>query len=192
MNATRWLGLALTAGVIGGTLGCSNSVPNATSDSPAMIPQVQNAPSGKLAPEQVLTAERKIMVNGEAMTVEQIRKQIPSRISAADAPKMLVQIDPDKIVKEDAKGDLQTQQWGRRAFFGRGFYGGYGLYGRGLYGYGGLGLYGGYGYYPFGGYYWPYYSYAGYYYPYSYASYYYPYLYGYSGLYYPYYYRWWW
>ena len=189
MKATRWFGLAVTAGILGGTLGCAQTTTTASAPAPA-IPQLQTPVNGTVAPDKLIVDNQKLMVNGEAMTVDQIRKQLPARISAADAAKMLVQIDPDKIVKENAKSDMSTQQWGRgfygRGFYGRGFYGGYGLYGRGLYGYGG------YGYYPYGGYYWPYYSYAGYYYPYSYASYYYPYLYGYSSLYYPYYYRWWW
>ena len=195
MVKSRWLGLALTAGVCGGPLGCAQTSTTATAPAPA-IPQLQTPVNGDVAPDKLIVDNQKIMVNGEAMTADQIRQQLPSRISAADAAKMLVQIDPDQIVKETAESDMKTQQWRRgfygRGFYGRGFYGGYGLYGRGLYGYGGLG-YGGYGYYPYGGYYWPYYSYAGYYYPYSYASYYYPYLYGYGARYYPFYYRrfWW-
>ncbi|MNY20104.1 hypothetical protein D3C86_1535670 [compost metagenome] len=184
MKATRWLGLAVTAGVLGGTLGCAQTSTTASAPAPA-IPQLQTPVSGTLAPDKLIIDNQKLMVNGQAMSVDQVRKQLPSRISAADAAKMLVQIDPNKIVKETAKSEQKTQIWWGGGLWGRGFWGGYGLYGAGLYGYGG------YGYYPYYGYYWPYYSYAGYYYPYSYASYYYPYLYGYGGLYYPYYYRWW-
>lgn len=188
MKATRWLSLALTTGVIGSMVGCANPAPTLSPPSSPIIPQAQPAPQNALPPDQVLTAERTLMVNGKAMTMDEIRQHLPSRIPAADAAKVLVQIDPDKIVKEAASNELETQQWWffRRGYFARGFFGGWPLFSSSLFAYP-------YAYYPFAGYYWPYYLSGGFYYPFSYASFYYPYLYGYGGLYYPFYFRrfWW-
>ncbi len=188
MKATRILTLALATSLMG-TVGCAQNVPNVPAAQTPEIPQVQAVANGDVAPDQLLVDNFQTMVNGKAMTMEEIRKQLPARISAADAAKMLVKLDMDKVAKD---GDYDTQQWrgrfGGRGFIGRGFHGGLGFrsrflgFGRGL-GFGGLGFF------PYSSYYFPYYYNAGYYYPYSYnfantlCS---PYLYGYGGSYFPY------
>lgn len=195
MKATRIFGLAV-ATTLAGTLGCAQNVPSVPAAQTPDIPQVQAAANGPVAPENLLVGNFQTMVNGQAMSVDEIRKQLPSRISAADAAKMLVKIDIDKVVQD---GEYDTQQF-RRGFGGRGFigrgFGGRGFFGRGFYGGYGFrsrffnrGFYGGLGFYPYSSYYFPYYYNAGYYYPYTYSyantlcS---PYLYGYGGSYYPY------
>lgn len=179
MKATRWLGLAVTAGVIGGTLGCSNSMPVNSTQAPAVIPQAQNVPGGDLAPDKLAAGDRQIMVNGKAMSFDEIRKQLPSRISEADAAKMLVKINPDQVVKDGS--EQSVQQW-RGRFFGRGFFG------RSFFN-----RFSTFSYFPFYNYYFPYYNYAGYYYPYYYPYYsysYFPYFYNYGYRYWPYSYWW--
>lgn len=95
-------------------------------------------------------------------------KQLPARISAADAEKLLVKIDGAQV---DESSGNRALQWVR--------YLGYGYPYRSY-------LYGAYSYYPYGNYYYPY-SYAGgYYYPYTYGSYS-PFFYRRYGLYRPYY-----
>lgn len=201
MKANRILGLALTTG-LAATLGCAQHAPSIAPAQAPAIPQLQTMTEGSVAPDQVLVGNQQTMVNGQAMTVEEIRKQLPSRISEADAAKMLVKIDIDKV-NQDASFD--TQQRFGRGFGGRGFargFGGRGFFGRGFYGGFGFrnrffnrGFYGGLGFYPYSSYYFPYYYNAGYYYPYSYSyantlcS---PYLYGYGGSYWPYTYGWGW
>lgn len=208
MKMTKSLGLALSAAMVGTALGCSSAVPSASTTETTVIPKAASIVEGSLAPDQLLKNDRQIMVNGQAMTFDQVRKMLPARISAAEASKMLVKIDESKVV--DVKS-METQQWRGRGFYGRGigrgfglgwgrgFYGGYGGlyggYGAGLWGgYGGLGCgYGGFSYLGLGGYYFPYYPIGAYYYPYiypygglSYA----PYMYGYGGGLYPYSYCW--
>lgn len=195
MKATRIFGLAV-ATTLAGTLGCAQNVPSVPAAQTPDIPQVQAAANGPVAPENLLVGNFQTMVNGQAMSVDEIRKQLPSRISAADAAKMLVKIDIDKV-NQDSSFDTQQfrGRFGGRGFIGRGF-GGRGFFGRGFYGGYGFrsrffnrGFYGGLGFYPYSSYYFPYYYNAGYYYPYTYSyantlcS---PYLYGYGGSYYPY------
>jgi hypothetical protein len=183
----------MSAALVGAGLGCAPAVPGA--QSPADVPQALNLSEGTVAPDQHIKSDRQIMVDGQPMDVDQIRKQLPSRISEADAAKLLIELDPSKIVEDK---DLEVQQrYGRygRGYgrsYGRGYARGFGRgYGRGFYGRYGYGRYGyrRFRYYGHRGYYYPYYRYAGYYYPYSYpyaSSYYYPYMYGYGGHYYPY------
>ncbi len=185
MKMTRSLSLALSVALVGTALGCASTAPNANTPAPAAIPQASSITEGSVHPDQFMQSDRQIMVNGQAMSFDQIRKNLPSRISEADAAKLLVEIDTSKI----KDGDMEVQQRFGRGFargfsrgWGRGFYGGFG---RGL-GYGG---YGRFRYLGYGGSYWPYYGYGGYYYPYSYGYgglSYWPYLYGYGGGYYPY------
>lgn len=189
MNATRILTLVLSAGLVGTSLGCAQTSTTATAPEPA-IPQLQAPANGAVAPENLLVGNQQTMVNGQTLTVEQIRQQLPSRISAADAAKMLVKIDESQVALEGS--DQNTQQlrrFGGRSFFGRGIYGGLRYRSRFF----GRGIYGGLSYYPYGSYYFPYYNYGSYYYPYtySYGSYLYsPYFYGYGARYWPYTYGW--
>lgn len=211
MKATRILGLALTTG-LAATLGCAQTAPTITpapepAAAPATtlaLPQLQTMTEGTIAPDNLLVDNQQTMVNGQAMSVEEIRKLLPSRISEADAAKMLVKIDLDKV-NQSAEFDTQ-QRFGRgfgRGFvgrgFGRGFVGrgfGRGFFGRGIYGGWGFrnrffnrGFFGGLGFLPYSSYYFPYYYNAGYYYPYTYSfantlcS---PYLYGWGGSFWPY------
>lgn len=189
MNAPRWWSLALSVGLIGATLGCAQGVP--TTQPPEAFAPADTM--GTLPPESVILGDRQISANGQTMTLDQIRKLLPARLTPAEASKLLVSINPDRI---DPSGSQEVQVRG----FGRG-YGGYGRgYGRGYGGYGfhrgfwpGFGAryrYGAYGYYPYGGYYFPYAYNAGYYTPYCYpyaGATYYPFLYGYGNLYNPFY-----
>jgi hypothetical protein len=95
-------------------------------------------------------------------------KQLPARISAADAEKLLVKIDANQV---DQNAGNRSLQWIR----GFGFGYPYRSY-----------LYGAYSYYPYGSYYYPYSYIGGSYYPYSYGAYS-PFFYRRSGLYRPYY-----
>ncbi|GEM_PF-1772251 len=198
MKATRFLSLALTTGLMG-TMGCAQSVPSLSPAPAPAIPQLQATAGGSVAPDQLLVGDQQTMVNGQAMSVDQIRKLLPARISAADAAKMLVKIDMDQVVQT---GEYDTQQRFGRGFGGRGFgrgFGGRRFFGRGFFGgsrfrsrFFGRGF-GGLSYFPYSSYYFPYSYSAGYYYPYTYnyantlCS---PYLYGYGGSYYPYTYGW--
>jgi len=182
MKATRWLGLAVTAGVLGGTLGCAQNMPSASTQAPAVIPQAQSASGGDTAPDKLVAGERQIMVNGKAMSIDEIRKQLPSRISEADAAKMLVKIDPSRVVTDGREQNVQ-QWWGRRFGFGRGFFGRSFFFNR----------FSTFSYFPFNNFYFPYYYNLGYYYPYSYPYYsytYWPFFYNYGLSYWPY--SWWW
>lgn len=185
MKATRIFGLAV-ATTLAGTLGCAQNVPNVPAAQTPEIPQLQAAANGPVAPDKLLVDNFQTMVDGKAMSVEEIRKQLPARISAADAAKMLVKLDMDQVNQD---GDYDTQQFrrgfGGRSFFRRGFHGGLGFRSRFF----NRSFFGGLGFYPYSSYYFPYYYNAGYYYPYAYnyantlCS---PYLYGYGGSYYPY------
>jgi hypothetical protein len=179
MKATQWLGLALSAGLLGSSLGCANTVPAASTPAPAVIPQAQSVPGGDAAPDTLFTGERQIMVDGKAMTFDEIRKQLPSRISEADAAKLLVQINPNEVMDDGKEADLQ--QWRRRAFFGRRFSPFFRTRFRSF------------SYFPYSNFYFPYYYNAGFYYPYTYPyySYYYsPFFYRHSYRYWPYSYWW--
>lgn len=186
MRVNRTLGVAMSMALVGTALGCAPAVPGA--QTAADVPQPLNLSEGTVAPDQHIQGDRHVMVDGKPMSVDQIRKELPSRISEADAAKLLIELDPSKIVESK---DLEVQQrYGRG--YGRGYARGFGRgYGRGFYGRYGYGRYG-YGrfrYYGHRGYYYPYYRYANYYYPYYYpyySNYYYPYMYGYGGYYYPY------
>lgn len=108
-------------------------------------------------------ADRQVLSVTQDATLESEIKQLPQRISVADANKMLVELDPDKIQANEGKGySVQRYRGGYRGY-GRGYWGGYRYYG-------------------LGGRYWPYARYGGFYYPYFYGSYY-PYLYPTAGLY---------
>lgn len=191
MKVNRVLTLAMSTALVGTALGCAPAIPNAST--PAQAPVMME---GAVAPDQLIAGERQIMVDGKAMSFDEIRKNLPSRLTNEEAKKLLVEIDTSKIVESN---DMELQQRGR------GFARGFGGYGRGL-GYGrgfargfgrgfsrfGRGFYGS-RFYGFGGSYWPYYNYGNYWYPYSYAYAglnYWPYMYGYGGSYYPYSYCW--
>ncbi len=179
MNATRWLGLALSAGLVGGTLGCAQSMPATSTQAPAVIPQAQSVAGGDAAPESLFTGERQIMVNGNAMNFDEIRKQLPARISEADAAKMLVTLNPNEVMNSGS--DSELQQWRGRRFFRRGFSPYFRTRFRRF------------SYFPYRNFYFPYYYNLGYYYPYTYPFYsysYYPFFYRHSYRYWPYAYRW--
>lgn len=173
MNTIRFMGLALSAAMAGTALGCAPAIPNAESS----FPKAPAMTEGTVHPDQLIQGDRQIMVKGQALTFDEFRKQMPSRISDQDAAKLLVEIDPSKITQ----GSMETQQ---SIFRSRGHIRGWG-------GFRHRGFFGTrrFRYFGYGGLYYPYYSYANYWYPYSYA--YggcsaYPYLYGYGGSYYPY------
>lgn len=175
MKATRWLGLALSAGLLAGTLGCANTVPAVSTTTPAVVPQAASTAGGELAPDQLINGERQVMVNGKAMTFDQIRQQLPARISEADAAKMLVTINPSEVM--DQGGDTDLQQWRRRSFFFRRSFSPFFR-----------SRFSTFSYFPYSNYYFPYYYNAGYYYPYYYPYYsysYYPFFYRYSYRYWP-------
>jgi hypothetical protein len=190
MKVNPYLGLALSTALAGTALGCAPAIPNSNLPAQAPVPQAQSImEEGAVHPDQLVQSDRQIMVGSQAMSFEEIRKQLPSRISKEDADRLLVDIDTSKIVQS---GDMEVQQRGRgfsRGFGGRGFsrgFGGRGFargFGRGFRSFGRSRFFG------FRGSYFPYYSLGNYYYPYSYAygAYnYYPYLYGYGSSYYPY------
>lgn len=188
MKVTRYLALAMSTALVGSALGCAPAIPNAKT--PDAIPMAQSLMEGSVHPDQLITDDRMVMVDGKTMSFEQIRQQLPARISEADAARLLVSIDPSKVMDS---GEMELQQrrgWrgGGRSFargWGRGFARGFG---RGLYR-----GFGNYRYFGYRGYYFPYYYNAGYYYPYTYpygGLTYAPYLYGYGGGLYPYSYCW--
>ncbi len=180
MSAKRWLGLALTTGLIGGTLGCSSSMPIASTQAPAVIPQAQSVPGGDAAPDSLVSGERQIMVDGKAMSFDEIRKQLPARISEADAAKMLVKLNPNEVMDQGSDSDIQ--QWRRsRFFFRRGFSPFF------------RSRFRSFSFFPFRNFYFPYYYNTGFYYPYYYPYYsysYYPFFYRYGYNYWPYAYGW--
>lgn len=154
-----WAGV-LSIGLLGAAIGCSQGMPTSTDKAPA-------------PDRQVLSVDDPAFL-GDKATFEQLRKELPQRISEEDAKNLLVRIDPSQV-KEDKTYSVQL--WGR--YWGYGFSPFY----RGLY----SSLY----YYPYRSYYFPYSYYGGAYYPYSslyYGASYYPYFYRYRSLYSPYYY----
>lgn len=183
MMVNRYLSLAMSTALVGTALGCAPSVPSASVPD---VPQAQNLTEGTVPPDQIVVNDRQIMVGNQPMDFEQVRKQLPARISEADAAKMLIELDSSKIVEPSSQELQQRGRFGRG--YARGFYRGYGRGFYGRYGYGRYG-YNRFRYYGYRGYYYPYYRYANYYYPYYYpyySNYYYPYMYGYRGYYYPY------
>lgn len=163
MTGKRFWAGALSIGLLGAAIGCAQSTPTTP---------------GEQAPErQVLSVDDPAYL-GDKASFEQVRAQLPERISAEDAKTMLVEIDPSKVqAGESDKPSYGVQQW-------RYWYRGFSPYWR----------YRSYAYYPYRSFYFPYYYNAGYYYPYTYSalgSLYSPYFYRYGGLYSPFYYRWW-
>jgi len=178
MKVNRVLTLAMSTALVGTALGCAPAIPNAST--PAQAPVMME---GAVAPEKLIAGDRQIMADGQAMSFDEIRKHLPSRLTNEEAQKLLVDIDTSKIM---ASSDMELQQRGRgfARGFGRGFSRGFG---RGFRSFGRSRFFG------FRGSYFPYYSYGNYWYPYSYpyaGLSYYPYLYSYAGSYYPYSYCW--
>lgn len=163
MSAKRIWAAALSIGLIGTAIGCSQATPTTPGQ----------AVSGD---RQVLSVDDPAYL-GDKAAFEQVRAQLPQRISAEDAKTMLVQIDPSEVTAtESDKPTYGVQQWG---LWGRGF----SPYWR----------YRSYSYLPYRNYYFPYTLRAGAYYPYTYSRFgalYNPYFYRYRGLYSPYFYRW--
>jgi hypothetical protein len=166
----KWIAGSLIALTAATSFGCAGAT------SPSQTPTTPMAATAQ--------ADRHVQAVGDNMTFNQIVDQLPKRISEADAARMLVTIDPSKVVDENT---YTVQQRGRG--FGGGFRGGMG---RGIGAFGHRGFYGGfrgnygrYRYFGHGGRYFPYYLNRGYYYPYSYGSVY-PYFYNYANSYYPY------
>ena len=171
----------LMAGVIATTamalaVGCAGT-PLSTTQAPATAPETN----------------RSVLAAGDMKAgFEQMRANLPARISVADAKRMLTTIDPSKI---SAKDNPASVQWLGLRGFRSGWFGGYGGLGLGLgyglgagwggmYGYPGLG-YPGFMYYNYGNFCYPYYLDGGFYYPYTYGGYS-PFLYQYSSVWYPY------
>jgi len=194
MTMTRMASLTLALSMFG-TLGCAQNLPGGTPAQAPDLPALGTMTSGPVAPDQLLLDDFQTLVDGKALSVDEIRKQLPSRLSEAEAAKMLVKLDLDQVELDSA---FETQQWRRgyggrgyagRSFFRRGFYGGYG-YGSRFFS---RSFFGGLGFYPYSGYYFPYYYNAGFYYPYTYSyagalcS---PYLYGYGARFWPYTFAW--
>jgi hypothetical protein len=160
MTALRTLSTALAVAVGIGTLGCAMNAPTSS--------------TGPAAHRQVLSVDQKAgdvqaADAAKANFEQQIFRNLPKQISAADAAKMLVRIDPSKVKD---KPDRKVQCLG----CGLGGWGGYGGWGGGCCG--GLGAFGFYS--PWASY-WSnmlYYQYASVYYPYYYSA---P-----SGMFYPY------
>lgn len=191
--------LALATGVAATLVGCAQVSPNSSQAPTPELPLLQAPPAGGVAPDQLVFGDRQILVNGPEINVEQIRKQLPAQITAAEASKLLVKIDPRQIVQEGSGFETQ-QRFGRG--FGRGFYGGvrrgfgwsgalgrWGGWGGGWGGWGAYGGWGGLGWYPYGNLYFPYAYSAGCWSPAIFpvaSALYSPFLYGYGGGFYPY------
>lgn len=128
-------------------------------------------------------ADRSVMAVGEnPAEVAQAIKELPARISVADADKLLTTIDPSQVKDEARHVNVRFGGYGGIGMRGVG-YRGLGRVGAGWYGRFGLGH--GYRFFGHGRRYFPYYRYGSYFYPYS--SYgYYPYLTTYSNYCYPY------
>jgi hypothetical protein len=153
-----------------------------------------NPTTSTAAPQQETLSvidQAQVQPERSIMSINDLKANLPARISEADAARMLVEIDPSKIVT-DGNYSVQQRFGGRgigRGFggFGRGFgHGGFRGFSRGFHG--GFGRFGGFNrfrYFNYGSNFYPYYLNAGYYYPYAYNNYY-NYLYPYSGSYYPY------
>lgn len=148
-----------------------------------------NPTTSTTAPQQETLSvidQAQVQPDRSIMSIADLKANLPAQISEADAARMLVEIDPNKIVTD---GNYAVQQ----SLRGRGI--GFGLGHRGL-GFRGLsrGFYGGYGrfgglsrfrYFNYRNLYYPYYYNAGFYRPYIYGGYY-NYLYPYASSYYPY------
>lgn len=188
MNPTRMASLTLAISMLG-MLGCAPAVPGGTPSQAPELPSLKAMSSGPVAPDQLLLDGFQTMVDGQALSVDEIRKKLPSRLSQNEAAKILVKLDLNQV---EVDATFDTQQWGRgygRGYFHRGFYGGYGYRSRFF----SPGVFGSLGFYPYSSYYFPYYYSAGYYYPYTYSyanalcS---PYLYGYGARFWPYTFAW--
>jgi hypothetical protein len=145
-----------------------------------------STPTTSTAQESLSVIDQaQVQPDRSVMSIADLKANLPAQISEADAARMLVEIDPSKIVTE---GNYAVQQrfGGRSIGFGghrglgfrglsRGFYGGYHRYG-------GLSRF---RYFNYRNLYYPYYYNAGFYRPYIYGSYY-NYLYPYATSYYPY------
>lgn len=192
MSATQITRLVLATTILG-TLGCAQGIPGGSPTVTPELPMLQTVPSGNVSPDQFVLADRQVLVDGMAIDFEQIRKQLPARISQADAAKRLVKIDPNLVDKEGSS--FETQQWGRwggRGFIRRGFgwsgfggrWGGWGGWGPRWGGWGGWGGWGSLGWLPVSNCYFPYAFTDGCWSPVTFpvgASFYSPFLYGYGG-----------
>ena len=177
MTSNTMLARMLMIATAAALIGCTSPTSTQPSNSAPAVHETH------LPPHEVLQGDRQLLVAGISMNFEEIRANLPERISEAEASRLLTTLDPSRV-KQEANFSLQSIRGG----YG---YGGYGrgysryTYGRGFYG--GFGRsYAGYRYYGYGGYYFPYAYRAGYYYPYTYNAYY-PFFYGYRGYYYPFY-----
>jgi hypothetical protein len=200
----KWIPLGLAAAILV-SFGCSNGQVQAPTQT---SPRAQDATAPMQLQSQ--TGDRKVLDVPTPPSMDDLAKILPSKISAADASRLLIQIDPSKIQGLDDSKNYQVQVRGGHG----GFHGGFGRFGHGFgrfgrFGFGGFGPFGfgGWGGWGWGGLGWPWwgysglwnnlwwYPYGGYYYPYSYlygGTGYYPYLYGgLGGLYNPYFYRFW-
>jgi hypothetical protein len=139
------------------TAACSGTSPVTTNN--------VTEPSAPQADRQVLSTDVKADPQMESLI-----KQLPQRISEADAKQMLITIDPDKVQDGNT---YSVQARGGHGFRGHSFRG---------HGFRGSRFFGGLGFFGLGSTYFPYYLNAGYYYPYFNSGYY-PYLTGYGGLY---------
>ena len=154
MNAKRFWAGALSLGLMGAVFGCAQGMPTSTD---------------QVAPQ----SDRQVLSTQSDMA--SLFAQLPERIPVAEADKLLVELDPDKVVDPEKDKGYKVQQWGR-----------YGLYSRFW------PRWGAYRYYGLGNYYFPYSRIGAYYYPYRYSylgGLYNPYFSYYGGLYRPY--LWW-
>jgi hypothetical protein len=183
------VGLAL---LVASALGCSSGQIAAPTQ-PATQPVTQLADDTAAAPE------RSVLSLDDAPSPDQILKNLPQRISVADANRLLVKIDPNQIQDDNKNYQVMQHRGGRMGSFhgnfrGHGFRFHHGFHNRFFRN---RAFFNNFLFFPFSNFYFPYFLYSGYYYPYYlYNSlYYYPMLYGYGGLYNPYYYTsplaWW-
>jgi hypothetical protein len=166
------------------------------------------------APEQVVVNEEQLMVANDPLTFDELKQRVPQSLSAEEGARVLIKVEADRIIKDDATYSLQARGGARgsahggggggvrghggrgggygggygRGWGGRGFYGGYGAWGRPFFNHG---LYSNYWYYPYNNYLLPYTWNAGAYTPYwgtglNYS----PFFYNYGGGLYPFTYNW--
>lgn len=145
-----------------------------------------SAPTTSTSTQETLSAIDQAQMQPERsiMSIADLKTNLPAQISEADAARMLVEIDPNKIVTD---GNYAVQQFRSRGIgFGLGHRGGFRGLSRGFYGgyhrYGGLSRF---RYFNYRNNYYPYYYNAGFYRPYVFRSYY-NYLSPYNNAYYPY------
>jgi hypothetical protein len=177
---TLWVGGLATA-LAATTIGCAMNPTTSTPESTTPMSAIDQA---QMQPDR------------SVMSIDDLRQNLPARISEADAAKMLVTLDTSKIVMD---GDYSVQQMG---YSGRSYGGhrGFNIGHRGL-GFRGFsrGFFHGFGHHRFNRFshfnrfrffnfrnnFFPYYLNAGFYYPYTFASRF-NYLYPYNNSYYPY------